>query len=179
MEILQVWSKLYLNSQINFGKFNKTSFENTSAYGYTSGYPIMNPIKKYDFIAKSNHLCLFQSKYAVNYDNANQYKENKNRLKHLFLHINTKTCVYKRDEIGNENDITHVTGYRDLAKRIILKQKITEGLEDHFINATCFSKETAIEKKEIRFCLKTGLVKTTHQKKLARNFFNPMSKQRV
>ena len=85
--------------------------------------------------------------------------------------------MHTKDEIVNEYDIIHVTGYRELAKSIILKVNIDENLEDNFITAANFLQEIVIEKikNEIQFSLTTAQFKTTPKK----NLFNPMSKQRV
>ena len=48
-KLFQFWSNSYINSQIKFDKFNKLLFENISAYGSISGFPIITIIKKYNF----------------------------------------------------------------------------------------------------------------------------------
>ena len=116
-------------------------------------------------LQKSYHLCSFLHIhiyiyiyiyiYRANYDNSNQYIENKNRIEHLLSKVNTKSCVYKMDELFAENDIIHVTSYRELPKSFVLKVNINGNLEDYLIFATYFLKKIAIKnlKNGINFSL--------------------------
>ena len=161
IKLFQFWSNSHINSQIKFDKFNKLQFENISAYGSISGFPIITLIKKNNFISKSNHLSAYIQIYCIDYDIQQNEIENiqpLNKLEILLSNINTKTCRDKIDEIINTIDIIHIIGYRLLNKSIILKLRINDNIDEHYIIASYFLKEIVLNKikDENQFSLITG-----------------------
>ena len=69
-----------------------------------------------------------------------------NKLEILLSNINTKCCKEKIDEIVNTNDILHFVGYRSLNKSLIIKLKINDATDDHYIIASYFLKEIVLNK---------------------------------
>ena len=98
-----------------------------------------------------------------------------NKLEILLANINTKTCKGKIDEIVNTNDIIHVIGYRSLNKSLIVKLRINNELDDHYIIASYFLKEIVLNKikDNNKFSLITGPYKTNPQKKPSRIYLTP------
>ena len=176
-ELFQFWSNSYLNSQINFGKFNKIEFKNIIAYGSITGSPILTLIKKYNYTSQSNHECAHLTILGTiyNLNETNIIAESNNKLENLLAHINIKNCKDKIDELVKENDVIHILGYRKLAKILILKIKINDNTQDYYISASPFLKEIALEKlsDDIIFTLIAGPFKTTSTKKSARIYLTP------
>ena len=178
VKLFQFWSNSYINSQTKFDKFNKIDFGDTLAYGSISGYPIITLIKKNNFTSKSNHLSAYLQIYGINYDNQGDEMENTqalNKLQILLANINTKCCKEKIDEIVNTNDIVHIIGYRSLNKSLILKLRINDVLDDHYIIASYFLKEIVLNKikDENQFSLVTGPYNTNPQKKPTTVYLTP------
>ena len=148
VKLFQFWSNSFLNSQIKFDKFNKIEFDNILAYGSISGFPILTLIKKYNFTSKNNHLSASLQIYGINYDNQQDEIEEiqaLNKLEILLANINTKSCKEKIDKIVNTNDIIHIIGYRSLNKSLIIKLKINDSRDDHYIIASYFLKEIVLK----------------------------------
>ena len=68
VKLFQFWSNSYINSQIKFEKFKKRDFGDLLAYGSISGYPLLTPVKKYNFTSKNNNQPAFIQLYGLNYD---------------------------------------------------------------------------------------------------------------
>ena len=178
IKLFQFWSNSYTNSQIKFDKFKKIDFGDILAYGSISGFPILTLVKKYNFTSKSNHLSAFIQIYGINYDIQEDEIENiqaLNKLEILLGNNNTKSCKEKIDEIVNTNDIIHIIGYRSLNKSLIIKLRINDLLDDHYIIASYFLKEIVLNKikDETQFSLVTGPFKTNPQKKPTRIYLTP------
>ena len=178
VKLFQFWSNSYINSQIKFDKFKKIDFGDILAYGSISGYPLLTLVKKYNFTSKSNHLSAFIQLYGINYDNREDDIENiqaLNKLEILLTNINTRSCKEKIDELVNTNDILHSIGYRSLNKSLIVKLRINNELDNHYIIASYFLKEIVLNKikDENQFSLITGPYKTNPQKKPSRIYLTP------
>ena len=169
VKLFQFWSNSHINSQIKFDKFKKKDFGNIIAYGSISGYPILTLVKKYNFTSKSNHLSASIHINGINYDIQEDEMENiqaLNKLEILLANINTRSCKEKIDEIVNTNDIIHIIGYRSLNKSLIIKLRIKDALDDHYIRASYFLKEIVLNKikDENQFSLVAGPYKTNPKK---------------
>ena len=79
------------------------------------------------------------------------------------------------DEIVNTNDILHIVGYRSLNKRLIIKLRINDATDDHYIIVSYFLKEIVLNKikDENQFSLIAGPYKTSPQKKPSRVSLTP------
>ena len=144
VKLFQFWSNSYINSQIKFDKFKKIDFGDIIAYGSISGYPLLTIVKKYNFTSKSNHLSAHIQIYGINYDIQEDEIENiqtLNKLEILLANIDTRSCKDKIDEIVNTNDIIHIIGYRSLNKSLIIKLRINDVTDDHYVIASYFLKE--------------------------------------
>ena len=177
-KLFQFWSNSFINSRIKFDKFNKMEFGNIFAYGLTSGYPLLTLVKKYNFTSKNSNLSASLQTYWINYDNQEEGLENLqalNKLELLLANINTKYCKQKIDEIVNTNDIINNIGYRSLNKSVIIKLRINNELDDHYIIASYFLKEIVSKKikDENQFILITGPYKTNPQKKPSIIYLTP------
>ena len=178
VRLFQFWSNSYINSQIKFDKFNKIDFGNILAYGSISGFPLITIVRKYNFTSKNNNLSAHLQIYGINYDiQQDEIEEIQtlNKLEILLANINSKSCTEKIDEIVNTNDIIHIIAYRTLSKSVILKLRINDELNDHYIIASYFLKEIVLNKikDENQFSLVTGPYKTNPQKKLSRIYLTP------
>ncbi len=178
VKLFQFWSNSYIKSQIKFDKFKKIDFGDILAYGSISGYPLLTLVKKYNFTSKSNHLSPFIQIYGINYDIQEDEIENiqaLNKLEILLANINTRSCKEKIDELVNTNDKLHIIGYRSLNKSLIIKLRINDATDDHYIIASYFLKEIVLIKikDENQFSLVTGPFKTNPQKKPSRIYFTP------
>ena len=156
----------------------KIDFGDILAYGSISGYPLLTLVKKYKFTSKSNHLSAFIQLYGINYDIQEDQIEKiqaLNKLEILLANINTRSCKEKIDEIVNTNDIVHIIGYRSLNKTLIIKLRINDVLDDHYIIASYFLKEIISNKikDNNQFSLVTGPYKTNPQKKPSRIYLTP------
>ena len=83
--------------------------------------------------------------YGINYNNQEDEMENieaLNKLELLLANIDTKSCKGTKDEIVNTNDIIHIIGYRSLNKSLIIKLRLNDVLDDHYIIASYFSKKS-------------------------------------
>ena len=177
-KLFQFWSNSYINSQIKFDKFKQIDFGDILAYGSISGFPIITLTKKYNFTSKSNNLSAHIQIYGINYDIQEDEIENiqaLNKLEILLANINTRSCREKIDELVNTNDIIHIIGYRLLNKSLIIKLRINDALDDHYIIASYFLKEIVLNKikDENQFTLVTGPFKTNPQKKPSRIYLTP------
>ena len=177
-KLFQFWSNSYINSQIKFDKFKQIDFGNILAYGSISGFPLLTLVKKYNFTSKSNHLSASIQIYGINYDIQEDEIENiqaLNKLEILLANINTRSCKEKIDELVNTNDIIHIIGYRLLNKSLIIKLKINDATDDHYIIASYFLKEIVFNKikDENQFSLVAGPFKTNPQKKPSRIYLIP------
>ena len=177
-KLFQFWSNSYINSQIKFDKFKQIDFGNIIAYGSISGFPLLTLVKKYNFTTNSNHLSASIQIYGINYDIQEDDIENiqaLNKLEVLLANINTKSCKEKIDELVNTNDIIHIIGYRSLNKSLIIKLRINDTLDDHYIIASYFLKEIVLNKikDENQFSLVAGPYKTNPQKKASRIYLIP------
>ena len=178
VKLFQFWSNSYINSQIKFDKFKKIDFGDILAYGSISGYPLLTLVKKYNFTSKNNNQSAFIQIYGINYDIQEDEIENiqaLNKLEILFANINTRSCKEKIDELINTNDILHIIGYRSLNKSLIIKLRINDATDDHYIIASYFLKEIVLNKikDENQFSLVTGPFKTNPQKKPSRIYLTP------
>ena len=178
VKLFQFWSNSYTNSQIKIDKFNKIEFGNILAYGSISGYPILTLIKKYNFTSKSNNLSAYLQIYGINYDNQGDEMENTqalNKLEFLLANINTRSCKDKIDDIVNTNDIVHIIGYRSLNKILILKLRINDVTDDHYVIASYFLKKIVLNKikDENQFSSIAGPYKINPQKKPSRIYLTP------
>ena len=148
-------------------------FGNILAHVLTSGYPLLTLIEKQTFTSKSNHLSASLQLYSIYYG-YQRYKTEKrqalNKIEKLLANIKTKSCKEKIDEIFNTNDTIHNIGYRSLNKSLIIKFRINDELDDHYIIASYYLKELLLEKikDENQFSLKIGPFKTNTQKKASR-----------
>ena len=177
-KLFQFWSNSYINSQIKFDKIKKIGFGDMLAYGSISGYPLLTLVKKYNFTSKSNNQSAFIQIYGINYDIQEDEIENiqaLNKLEILLANINTRSCKEKIDEIVYTNDIIHIIGYRSLNKSLIIKLRINDATDDHYIIASYFLKEIVLNKikDENQFSLVTGPYKTNPQKKPSRIYLTP------
>ena len=177
-KLFQFWSNSYINSQIKFDKFKQIDFGDILAYGSISGFPIITLTKKYNFTSKSNNLSAHIQIYGINYDIQEDEIENiqaLNKLEILLANINTRSCREKIDELVNTNDIIHIIGYRLLNKSLIIKLRINDALDDHYIIASYFLKEIVLNKikDENQFTLVTGPFETNPQKKPSRIYLTP------
>ena len=177
-KLFQFWSNSYINSQIRFDKFKQIDFGNITAYGSISGFPLLTLVKKYNFTSKSNHLSASIQIHGINYDIQEDEIENiqaLNKLEILLANINTRSCTGKIDELVNTNDIIHIIGYRSLNKSLIIKLRINDALDDHYIIASYFRKEIVFNKitDENQFSLVAGPYKTSPQKKPSRIYLTP------
>ena len=75
----------------------------------------------------------------------------------------------------NTNDILHIIGYRSLNKSLIIKLRLNDATDDHYIIASYLLKEIVLNKikDENQFSLVTGPFKTNPQKKPSRNYLTP------
>ena len=177
-KLFQFWSNPYINSQIKFDKFKQIDFGDILAYGSISGFPIITLIKKYNFTSKSNNLSAHFQIYGINYDIQEDEIDNietLNKLEILLANINTRSCKEKIDELVNTNDIIHIIGYRLLNKSLIIKLRINDATDDHYIIASYFLKEIVLNKikDENQFSLIAGSYKTNPQKKPSRIYLTP------
>ena len=177
-KLFQFWSNSYINSQIKFDKFKQIDFGNILAYGSISGFPLLTLVKKYNFTSKNNNLSASLQIYGINYDIQEDEIENiqaLNKLEILLANINTRSCKQKIDELVNTNDIIHIIGYRLLNKSLIIKLRINDALDDHYIIASYFLKEIVFNKikDENQFSLVAGPFKTNPQKKPSRIYLIP------
>ena len=177
-KLFQFWSNSYINSQIKFDKFKQIDFGNILAYGSISGFPLLTLVKKYNFTSKNNNLSASLQIYGINYDIQEDEIENiqaLNKLEILLANINTRSCKQKIDELVNTNDIIHIIGYRLLNKSLIIKLRINDALDDHYIIASCFLKEIVFNKikDENQFSLVAGPFKINPQKKPSRIYLIP------
>ena len=178
VKLFQFWSNSYINSQIKFDKFKKIDFGDILAYGSISGYPLLTLVKKYNFTSKNNNQSAFIQIYGISYDIPEDEIENiqaLNKLEVLLANINTRSCKEKIDEIVNTNDILHIAGYRSLNKSLIIKLRINDATDDHYIIASYFLKEIVLNKikDENQFSLIAGPYKTNPQKKPSRIYLTP------
>ena len=170
VKLFQFWSNSYINSQIKFDKFKKIDFGDISAYGSISGYPLLTLVRKYNFTSKNNNQSTFIQIYGINYDIQEDEIENiqaLNKLEILLANLNKRSCKEKIVEIVNTNDILHIVAHRSLNKSLIIKIKINDATDDHYIIASYFLKEIVLSKfkDENQFSLVTGPYKTNPQKK--------------
>ena len=177
-KLFQFWSNSYINSQIKFDKFKQIDFGNILAYGSISGLPLLTLVKKYNFTSKNNNLSASLQIYGINYDIQEDGIENihaLNKLEILLANINTRSCKEKIDELVNTNDIIHIIGYRLLNKSLIIKLRINDATDDHYIIASYFLKEIVLNKikDENHFSLVAGPCKTNPQKKPSRIYLIP------
>ena len=86
-----------------------------------------------------------------------------------------RSCKQKIDELVNTNDIIHIIGYRSINKSVIIKVRINDALDDHYIIASYFLKEIVLNKikDENQFSLVAGPYKTNPQKKPSRIYLIP------
>ena len=178
VELFQFWSYSYKNSQIKFDKFKKIDFGDILAYGSISGYPLLTLVEKYNFTSKNNNQSALIQICGINYDIQEDEIENiqaLNKLEILSANINTRSCKEKIDEIVNTNDILHIVGYRSLNKSLIIKLRINDATDDHYIIASYFLKESVLKKiKDVKqFSLTAGPYKTNPQKKPRRIYLTP------
>ena len=98
-----------------------------------------------------------------------------NKLEFLLANINTRSCKDKIDDIVNTNDIVHIIGYRSLNKILILKLRINDVTDDHYVIASYFLKEIVLNKikDENQFSLIAGPYKINPQKKPSRIYLTP------
>ena len=148
------------------------------AYGSISGYPLLTLVKKYKFTSKSNHLSAFIQIYGINYEIQEDEIENiqaLNKLEILLANFNTRSCREKKDEIVNTIDILHIVGYMSLNKSSIIKLRVNDATDDHYIIASYFLKEIVLNKikDENQSSLVTRPFKTNPQKKPSRIYLTP------
>ena len=160
-KLCHFWSSSNINSQIKFDKFNKVEFSNILAYGSIEGFPILTLIKKYTFTSKNNNLSASLQIYSINYDiqqDEIEIIQPLNKLEILLANINTKCCKNKIDEIVNTNDTILIIGYSSLNQSLIMKIRLNDVLDDHYIIASYFLKETVLNniKDENQLDLITG-----------------------
>ena len=177
-KLFQFWSNSYLNSQIKFDKFKQIDFGNILTYGSISGFPLLTLVEKYNFTSKSNHLSASIQIYGINYDIQEDEIENiqaLNKLEILLANINMRSCKQKIDELVNTNDIIHIIGYRSLNNSLIIKLRINDALDGHYIIASYFLKEIVLNKikDDYQFSLVAGPYKTNPQKKRSRIYLIP------
>ena len=178
VKLFQFWSNSYINSQIKFDKFKKIDFGDILAYGSISGYPLLTLVKKHNFTSKNNNQSAFIQIYGINYDIQEDEIENiqaLDKLEILLANINTRSCKEKIDQIVDTNDILHIVGYRSLNKSLIIKLRINDATDDHYIIASYFLKEIVLNKikDENQFSLVAGPYKTNPQKKPTRIYLTP------
>ena len=178
VKLFQFWSNSYINSQTKFDKFEKIDFGDILAYGSISGYPLLTLVKKYNFTSKNNNQSALIQINGINYDIQEDEIENiqaLNKIEILLANINTRSCKEKIDEIVNTNDILHIDGYRSLNKSLIIKLRINDATDDHYIIASYFLKEIVLNKikDENQFSLIAGPYNTNSQKKPSRIYLTP------
>ena len=178
VKLIQFWSNSYINSQNKFDKFKKIDFGDILAYGSISGYLLLTLVKKYNFTSKNNNQSAFIQIYGINYDIQEDEIENiqaLTKLEILLANNNTRSCTEKTDEIVNISDKIHIIGYRSLNKSLIMKLRINDATDDHYIIASYFLKEIVLNKvkDENQFSLVAGPYRTNPQKKPSRIYLTP------